>query len=255
MCEISGHTVKPAVALPTRPLGPVGHRPPRRAPASLVPVSLSVLITGGRGGLATALAQEFSSLGDRVQAPGRDELDVRDGKSVDAFVSKLDRLDVLVANAGIVRDATLPKLTNIDFNTVLDTNLRGVFLSVRAALRHMVRQRSGHLILIGSRSARYGPRGQAAYAAAKAGLVAFAQSVAREYGPRDVRCNVVLPGFLETKFVAQLTPERREAIRVEHALGRFNTPENAARFIAFLARLDNVSGQVFTLDSRIDRWA
>jgi 3-oxoacyl-[acyl-carrier protein] reductase len=217
-------------------------------------MSLDVLITGGRGGLGTALAREFSALGDQVRAPGRDELDVRSEKSVEAYFAEIDRLDVLVANAGIVRDATLLKQTNGDFDAVLETNLRGVFLGVRAALRFMIKQRSGHLLLIGSRSARNGPRGQAAYAAAKAGLVAFAQSVAREYGPRNVQCNVVLPGFLETKFVAQLTPDRVEAIRAEHALGRFNTPDNAARFIAQLARLDHVSGQVFTLDSRIDRW-
>jgi 3-oxoacyl-[acyl-carrier protein] reductase len=217
-------------------------------------MSLEVLITGGRGGLGSALAKEFDSLGDRVRAPGRDELDVRSEKSIDAYMGRLDRLDVLVANAGIVRDAMLLKLATGDFDAVLETNLRGVFLGVRAALKLMIKQRSGHLILIGSRSARHGPHGQTAYAAAKAGLVAFAQSVAREYGPRDIRCNVVLPGFLQTKFVAQLTPERVEAIRGEHVLGRFNTPENAARFIAFLARLDHVSGQVFTLDSRIDRW-
>ncbi len=217
-------------------------------------MSLEVLITGGRGGLGSALAKEFNSLGDQVRAPGRDELDVREEKSVDGYIDPLGRLDVLVANAGIVRDATLAKLSTEDFDAVIETNLRGVFFCVRAALKRMIRQRSGHLILIGSRSARSGPRGQTAYAAAKAGLVAFAQSVAKEYGPRGIQCNVVLPGFLETKFIAQLTPERVEAIRAEHALGRFNTPENAARFIAFLARLDHVSGQVFTLDSRIDRW-
>jgi 3-oxoacyl-[acyl-carrier protein] reductase len=161
---------------------------------------------------------------------------------------------VLVANAGIVRDAALLKLPQADVDAVIDTNLRGVFLCVRAALKLMIRQRSGHLILIGSRSARSGPHGQTAYAAAKAGLMAFAQSVAKEYGPRQVRCNVVLPGFLETKFVRQVTPERLDTIRAEHALGHFNTVENAARFVAFLARLEHVSGQVFTLDSRIDKW-
>jgi 3-oxoacyl-[acyl-carrier protein] reductase len=217
-------------------------------------MSLEVLITGGRGGLAGAMGKEFTAQGDRVRAPGRDELDVRDEKSVDSYFARLDRLDVLVASAGIVRDATLLKQTGEDFNAVIDTNLRGAFLCARASLRLMIKQRAGHLILIGSRSARNGPRGQAAYAASKAGLMAFAQSVAREYGARDIRCNVVLPGFLETKFIAQLTPERVGAIRAEHALGRFNTVENAARFIAFLARLDHVSGQVFTLDSRIDRW-
>jgi NAD(P)-dependent dehydrogenase (short-subunit alcohol dehydrogenase family) len=204
-------------------------------------MALEVLISGGRGDLAGAMQKEFTALGDRVHAPGRQEMDVRDEASVDAYVARLDRLDVLVANAGVVRDTTLSKLTDDDYNAVIDTNLRGVFLCVRAALRLMLRQRSGHLILIGSRSARNGPRGQAA-------------SVAREYGARDIRCNVVLPGFLETKFIAKMTQERVEAVRAEHALRRFNTVENAARFIAFLARLDHVSGQVFTLDSRIDRW-
>jgi NAD(P)-dependent dehydrogenase (short-subunit alcohol dehydrogenase family) len=218
-------------------------------------MSLEVLISGGAGDLAGAMRKEFTALGDRVHAPGREEMDVCDEASVDSYMTRLDRLDVLVANAGVVRDATLSRLTDDDYSAVVDTNLRGAFLCVRAALRLMLRQRSGHLILIGSRSARNGPRGQAAYAAAKAGLMAFAQSVAREYGARDIRCNVVLPGFLETKFIAKMTPERIEAVRAEHALGHFNTVENAARFITFLARLDHVSGQVFTLDSRIDRWA
>jgi 3-oxoacyl-[acyl-carrier protein] reductase len=118
----------------------------------------------------------------------------------------------------------------------------------------MVKQKSGHIVFIGSRAARHGTRGQSAYAAAKAGLVGLAQSIAKEYGARNIRCNVVLPGFLETKMTAALSEKRREEIRVDHALGRFNTVGNAARFIAFLARLDHVSGQVFTLDSRLDRW-
>ncbi len=218
-------------------------------------MSLEVVITGGRGGLGCALEKEFLSSGDQVQAPGREELDVLDEAATEAYFARLSRLDVLVANAGIVRDAALLKLAQADVDAVIDTNLRGVFLCARAALKLMVKQRSGHLILIGSRSARNGPAGQTAYAAAKAGLMAFAQSVAKEYGPRNLRCNVVLPGFLETKFVRGVRPERLEAIRAEHALGHFNTVENAARFVAFLARLEHVSGQVFTLDSRIDRWA
>ncbi len=214
--------------------------------------SLHVLITGGEGDLARALRDHFPH--DQVLAPGRKELDVRDEAQVEAYVAKLERLDVLIANAGVTRDGTLLNLAGGDVDEVLNTNLRGVFLCVRAAIKLMVKQRSGHIILIGSRSGKNGPRGQTAYAAAKAGLVGFAQSVAKEYGGRNVRCNVVLPGFLETKMTATVTEKRREEIRAEHALGRFNTPENAARAIAFLARLDQVSGQVFTLDSRIDRW-
>ena len=115
-------------------------------------------------------------------------------------------------------------------------------------------ERRGHLLLIGSRSSKHGTQGQSNYVAAKAGLVGFAMSVTQEYGARNIRCNVILPGFLETKMTAALSPERREAIKSEHALGRFNTVENAARAIAFLAQLDHVSGQVFTLDSRLNKW-
>jgi len=213
---------------------------------------LHVLISGGQGTLACALQNAFS--GDTVLAPGRREMDVRDEAQVDAYFAGLPRLDVLIANAGVTRDVTMIGLTADDFNAVIDTNLRGTFLCVRAALKLMMKQRSGHILLVGSRSGKNGPRGQAAYSASKAGLVAFAQSVAKEYGARNIRCNVVLPGFLETKMTSTVTPKRLEEIRAEHALGRFNTPENAARAIAFLARLDHVSGQVFTLDSRLDRW-
>jgi 3-oxoacyl-[acyl-carrier protein] reductase len=213
---------------------------------------LHILISGGAGDLARALQTEFQ--GNTVHAPGRKEMDVRDEAQVEAYFAKLERLDVLIANAGVTRDATLAGLAAEDFNEVLDVNLRGTFLCVRAAVKIMMKQRSGHILLIGSRSGKNGPRGQSAYSAAKAGLVGFAQSVAKEYGARNIRCNVVLPGFLETKMTASVTEKRREEIRAEHVLGHFNTLENAARAIAFLARLDNVSGQVFTLDSRIDRW-
>ncbi len=215
---------------------------------------LHILISGGEGDLARAVQAEFCARDNVVHAPGRKVMDVRDEAAVENYISGLSRVDVLIANAGLTRDGALTALSLDDFKEVLDVNLLGTFLCARAALKLMVKQRSGHILLIGSRSARYGTRGQSAYAAAKAGLVGFAQSLAKEYGGRNIRCNVVLPGFLETKMTATLTPARREEVRAEHALGRFNTVENAARFIAMLARLDHVSGQVFTLDSRIDRW-
>jgi 3-oxoacyl-[acyl-carrier protein] reductase len=218
------------------------------------PEPLTILITGGEGGLARALEAEFLRVGDRVYAPGRKTLDVTDEKQVDAYFAALSRLDVLIANAGLTRDGLLGHMSPGDFDEVVKGNLRGAFLCARAALKLMVKQRSGHFLFIGSRSARNGPRGQSNYAAAKAGLVGLAQSLAREYGGRNVRSNVVLPGFLETRLTETVRPERREEIRTEHVLGRFNTVENAARAIAFLARLDHVSGQVFTLDSRLDRW-
>jgi 3-oxoacyl-[acyl-carrier protein] reductase len=213
-----------------------------------------ILITGGEGGLARALAAEFTQRGAQVEAPGRAALDVRDETAVQSFFSRLDRLDVLVASAGLVRDGAVTGLTEKDFAEVVDTNLRGAFLCARAALKPMLARRRGHILLIGSRAARYGTAGQSLYAAAKAALVGFAQSLAREYGARQIRCNVVLPGFMETRMTAPLSAARRDAVRAEHVLGHFNTPENAACFIAFLAGLEHVSGQVFTLDSRIDRW-
>lgn len=213
---------------------------------------LHVLISGGEGDLARGLQTAFPH--DRVHAPGRKEMDVRDEAQVEAYFSRLERVEVLIANAGLTRDGAVTGLTTGDFDEVVNANLRGAFLCARAALKLMVRQRSGHILLIGSRAARCGTRGQSAYAAAKAGLVGLAQSLAKEYGSRNIRCNVVLPGFLETRMTAALSTKRREEVRDEHALGRFNTVENAARFISFLARLDHVSGQVFTLDSRIDRW-
>jgi 3-oxoacyl-[acyl-carrier protein] reductase len=212
---------------------------------------LHVVITGGGGDLARALVGAFA--GESVLAPPRAELDVRDEAQVDAYFARLARIDVLVVNAGLTRDGALANLSLADVDEVIATNLRGAFLCVRAAIKLMVKQRSGHVVLVGSRAGKHGTRGQSAYAAAKAGLVGFGQSVAREYGGRNVRCNVVLPGFLETKFTKQVTEKRLAEVREEHVLGRFNTVENAAGAIAFLARLDHVSGQVFTLDSRMDR--
>ena len=213
---------------------------------------LEVVITGGGGDLARGIVGALA--GDVVLAPGRAEMDVRNEAAVEAFFGKLARVDVLIVNAAITRDGPLLNMSAADIDDVITTNLRGAFLCVRAGIKLMVKQRSGHILLIGSRSGRRGNRGQTAYAAAKAGLVGFGQSIASEYGGRNVRCNVVLPGFLRTKMTADLTEKRVEEVRGEHVLGRFNTVENAARAIAFLARLDHVSGQVFTLDSRIDRW-
>jgi 3-oxoacyl-[acyl-carrier protein] reductase len=213
---------------------------------------LHIVISGGEGDLARALRKEFSH--DTVYAPGRKEMDVLDEERVETFFSKLDRVDVLIANAGLTRDAAVTALSSRDFSEVVNANLRGAYLCAQMALKVMLRQRSGHILFIGSRAARHGTRGQSAYAAAKAGLVGLAQSLSKEYGARNIRCNVVLPGFLETRMTASLAPQRREEVRAEHVLDRFNTVENAARAIAFLARLDHVSGQVFTLDSRMDRW-
>jgi NAD(P)-dependent dehydrogenase (short-subunit alcohol dehydrogenase family) len=214
---------------------------------------MKALITGGEGDLARHIRAELESAGWDVLAPGRAELDVLQPK---AFFAQIDRLDLLINNAGVFRDASLLKMTEEDFNAVLDVNLKGAFLCSQAALKFMSRQREGHIINIGSYSALSGPAGQANYAAAKAGLIALTQSTAKEYGPRNIRANCLLPGFLETKMTRHLLEdaEWKEQLLSQHTLGRLNTPQDAARFILMLHAMPAVSGQVFQLDSRIHRW-
>ncbi len=212
-----------------------------------------VLITGGGGDFAAALHHEFAASGWQVLAPLRSELDVASPELVDHFFSRLIRLDFLINNAGIRRDALLAHQPEADRDAVLDVCLRGAFLCSRAAAGIMMNQGEGHILNVGSFSGMTGPSGQSAYAAAKAGLVGFTKSLAAELGPHGVRVNCVLPGWLETKFTAGLPAEVVRRARESHVLGRFNTPQDAARFVAFLHGMAAVSGQVFQLDSRISR--
>lgn len=214
------------------------------------------LITGGAGDLAMAVKTELERQGWQVHAPDRLELDVTDKASVERAFAPLPQLDLLVHAAGITRDALMLKMSEEDFSQVLEVNLKGAFLCSQAALKIMLPQRRGQLVHIGSFSALDGPAGQANYAAAKAGLIGLTQSLAAEYGPRGIRANCVLPGFLDTKMTRHLLQDEAHArnILATHALGRLNTVQDAARFIAFLDSLPHVSGQVFQLDSRLHAW-
>jgi len=213
------------------------------------------LITGGEGDLAQAISQELMAQGYVVRAPGRGEMDVTDAASVAGCIGGLPALDLLICNAGLVLDESAVKMTEENFSRVLDVCLKGAFLCSREALEKMSRQRSGHIVFIGSYSALRGPAGQGNYAAAKAGMIALMQSLATEYGGRNIRVNCILPGFMETRMTAHLTEEAKDAFRQAHALGRFNTVMEVARFVAFLdASLPHTSGQIFNLDSRRHRW-
>jgi len=213
-----------------------------------------VHITGGEGDLARAIASAFAERGWEVRAPGREELDVTDAAAVERWFASAPVPDLLVLNAGIRADALSARMTIGEWDRVLDVCLRGAFLCARSASRRMLRPRSGHLVAIGSFSARSGPAGQANYAAAKAGLIGLVQSLARELGPAGIRANCVLPGWMETRMTRGVPEEVREAALREHVMGRFHTPAEVAEFLVALDALPAVSGQVFQLDSRISPW-
>lgn len=223
-------------------------------PAHPLPAG-NVLITGGHGDLAQAVRAELEGKGYVVHAPGKAELDVTSAASVEACLATLPRIDLLVHCAGMLRDRRATAMTEEDFAAVLEVNLNGAFRVAQVTLKLMARQRRGHIIFIGSNSARWGTVGQANYAAAKAGIIGLTHSLAREYGSRNIRVNCVLPGLLETRMTAHLPEEVISSVKAAHTLGRFNTCDAVARFIAFLdSQLPHTSGQVFQLDSRVNRW-
>ncbi len=230
-----------------------------------------VLVSGAAGGLGQGLLREFTVQGWQVAAGFHQTkptiqsesiwpvpLDVTQLASVqDAVRQVLDRwgrLDVLINNAGITRDQPLWKMNTADWDQVLAVNLKGAALCAQAVLPVMFRQREGHIINLSSFSGRAGARGQANYAAAKAGLLGLTQALAKEAGRRNIRVNAVLPGVLPTALTAQLKSEQLKSFADANVLGRINSIAEVARFTAFLATLQNVSGQLFQLDSRIARW-
>lgn len=229
------------------------------------------VVTGAAGGLGTGIVAELARQGWSVAAgwhrrePGLPSgdvvavpLDVTEPGSVqaaiDGIVDRWGRIDLLVNNAGIVSDALLSRMEEPMWDRVVAVNLDGAFRCARAVARPMMRQREGQILNITSHGGRVGRAGQANYAASKAALFGFTQSLARELGSRNVRVNAVSPGFLRTGLVADLSEKQLDAHAGENTLGRLNAIDEVARFVAFLAGMRNVSGQLFQLDSRISPW-
>jgi len=230
-----------------------------------------VLITGGGRGIGAATAERFAAEGARVVVSDMDlapaesvakplgglaiACDVTDRSSVDGMVSRvvgeLGRLDVLVCCAGIIRDNLLYKMSDEDWDSVIDTHLKGTFFCARAAQKPMVEQKYGKMVFLSSTSA-LGNRGQTNYSTAKAGLQGMARTLAIELGPFNVNVNTVAPGFVETR-MTRATAERMgvdfEAFKLGAAsqipLGRIGQPEDIASVIAFLSSEDAsfISGQ------------
>jgi 3-oxoacyl-[acyl-carrier protein] reductase len=224
----------------------------------------SVLVTGGSRGIGLATARAMAADGDAVavtyrtgQAP--DGLlgvacDVTDTGSVDAAFTEVEKVngpvEVLVANAGITRDQLLLRMSDQEWDDVIDTNLAGAFRCARRASKAMVRMRRGRIVLVSSVVGLYGGQGQVNYAASKAGLVGIARSIARELGGRGITANVVAPGFVETDMTAALTPERREAYAALIPAGRFAGVDEIAHAVRFLASdgAGYVNGAVLPVD-------
>lgn len=231
-----------------------------------------VIITGASGGLGSALVQEFATQGWLVAAGYHSQnlhsetatlypvaLDITIASDCERVIrdvlGKWGRVDVLINNAGLTSDEAFWQMADDAWERIISVNLKGAFLCARVVAGPMSQQGSGHIINVGSFSGRSGAKGQTSYSAAKAGLIGLTGSLARELGPRNVRVNTVLPGVLPTRMTTSLPPKQLAQFAHANALGRINSLAEVARFLVFLAAMENVSGQVFQLDSRITPWA
>ena len=193
-----------------------------------------------------------------VRAAGRKAwahaVDVANAAAVEAAAEKIlaeaGRVDILVNNAGVTRDGLVMRMSEADWDTVLDTNLKGAFLFTKAFSRTLLKQRSGRVINISSVAGLAGNPGQANYAASKAGLIGFTKSLAREFASRGVTVNAIAPGFTETDMTAALKPEMKAEVVKQIPLNTFGQPEDIAHAAVYLAGPGGryVTGQVLTVD-------
>jgi 3-oxoacyl-[acyl-carrier protein] reductase len=211
-----------------------------------------VLLTyRGDAEAAAAAKDELAGSGRQVEVIAAD-ISTADGagRAIEAAMQSLGRLDVLVNNAGITRDTLLMRMSDDDWDAVLTTNLKGAFLTTKAAIRPMLRQRSGRIVNITSVVGQVGNAGQANYAAAKAGLIGFTKSLAKEVGSRGITVNAIAPGFIDTRLTAALPDEMKTMLLERTPLNRFGTPEDVAGAVAFLVGPDAsfITGHTLTVD-------
>jgi 3-oxoacyl-[acyl-carrier protein] reductase len=233
------------------------------------------IVTGASRGIGAAIARRLAKDGIHVVAVARnaeklqqvcDEIaaqegsaepvacDVADPKAlaaaIEGIAEKHGRLDVLVNNAGITKDGLLLRMSDEDFDTVIDTNLKSAFVAIRTAARSMMRSKSGRIINISSVAGVMGNAGQANYAASKAGLIGLSKTVAREFSGKAITCNVIAPGFITTDMTEVLNEKIKETVKTLIPLKRFGEAGEIAAAVAFLASPDAgyITGQVICVD-------
>jgi len=227
-------------------------------------VARTVLVTGGNRGIGLAIAKAFAEQGDRVAVTHRGsavpdglfgvQCDITDSAAVDAAFTAVEHelgpVEVLVANAGITDDTLLLRMSEEQFERVVDTNLTGSFRCAKRAASKMLRARWGRLIFLSSVVGLAGSAGQVNYAASKAGLVGMARSITRELGSRSITANVVAPGFIETDMTAGLPEAKQDEYKKNIPLGRFATPDEVAHVVTWLASdaAGYITGAVIPVD-------
>ncbi len=232
----------------------------------------NAIVTGSTRGIGNAVAVALADAGARVAIVGRDKAvaeaaaaaigrgaagfgcDVGDTAAVANLVADVEKafggIDILVNNAGLTRDNLVMRLKDDDWDAVMNANLRGAFAAIRAASRGMMKRRSGRIINMASVVGLTGNKGQANYAASKAGLIALTKSVAKELGSRNILVNAIAPGFIETGMTDAMTPEARGALTGLIPLGRLGRPDDVAAAVVFLAsdQASYITGQVIVID-------
>ena len=205
-----------------------------------------------------AAAEPLENVVNEIKAIGRQSLavtaDVSSAEDVNRLietaVKELGKIDILVNNAGVTRDNLLMKMSDEEWDTVLNIDLKSAFLCTRAVIRHMLRQRSGRIISIASVVGMIGNAGQANYSAAKAGIIGFTKSIAKEVGSRGITVNAIAPGYIQTKMTEQLNDEQTQEMLKHIPLASLGTPRDVAEAVAFLASDEAryITGHVLNVD-------